>query len=335
MQEGFSPEGYNMQTVSNSITDTQMKEDLDQVRTVIDNLLNDTPAMIHDMISSLLSRNGKMLRPMMLVLAGRYGDFEAEKIYSLAAAVELLHNATLVHDDIIDDAALRRGGPAIHTIHGSKLAILAGDYLFSTCFVVAANHTKTEHHNSLAKAVARICEGEIIQDTGKFLFDPSLRNYRRRIASKTAVLFALSLYLGAKESNCSETVCSLFIRIGYCLGMAFQIIDDILDFTGNPEKTGKPSLGHDLSEGIYTLPLILALKDGDTQLEKIIPRHKLTRRNRKKIVGIVNASRGMEEARATAALYTERATREIERLEDGFTKDELLKLTTKLLSREY
>ncbi|MBI9105388.1 MAG: polyprenyl synthetase family protein [Spirochaetales bacterium] len=312
-----------------------MTEDLKQVRTVIDDLIKDTPDMIHDMISNLLSCSGKMLRPMMVVLAGRYGDFEAEKIYSLAAAVELLHNATLVHDDIIDDAALRRGLPAIHTIHGSKLAILVGDYLFSTCFVLAAKNSKIQHYDSLAQAVARICEGEILQDTGKFVFDPSVRNYKRRIASKTAVLFSLSLYLGAKESGCSETVCSVFIRIGYNVGMAFQIIDDILDFTGDPKKIGKPAFGHDLSEGIYTLPLILALKDGDAQLEKMMRRQSLSRRRRKKIVGIVSISRGMEDARGAAALYSERALREIGRLDDGYTKDQLLSLTSRLVSREY
>jgi len=327
--------GKLMQAVSSSIADAQMAEDLNQVRKVVDDLINDTPAIIHDMINNIMSGKGKMLRPMMVVLAGRYGEFEADKIYSLAAAVELLHNATLVHDDIIDDAALRRGKPAIHTLHGSKLAILVGDYLFSTCFVVAANNSKIEHYDSLAKAVARICEGEILQDTGKFLFDPSIRNYKRRIASKTAVLFSLSLYLGAKESGCSETVCSIFIRIGYSVGMAFQIIDDILDFTGNPKKTGKPSFGHDLSEGIYTLPMILALKEGDVQLQNLMNKGILTRRRRRKIVALVSGSGGMEAARATAAQYTRRAIREIEKLNDGYSKEQLLSLTERLLSREY
>jgi heptaprenyl diphosphate synthase len=324
-----------MQAVTNSITDKLMNEDLNQVKNVIDELINDTPVLIKEMISNLLSGNGKMLRPMMVVLAGRYGEFDEKRIYSLAAAVELLHNATLVHDDIIDDAVLRRGKPAIHTIHGSKLAILVGDYLFSTCFVVAANNSNIEHYDSLAKAVARICEGEILQDSRKFVFDPSIRNYKRRIASKTAVLFSLSLYLGAKESGCSESVCSVFVRTGYDIGMAFQIIDDILDFTGNTAKIGKPSSGHDLSEGIYTLPLIYELKRGDDCLEKLLLGRRLTKKSRRKIVEIVKNSKGMKDAREMAALYTDRALREIARLDDGYTKNQLLNLTSKLLDREY
>ncbi len=324
-----------MQAVTSSVTDNRMAEDLKQVRNVIDELINDTPDLIKKMISDLMSGNGKMLRPMMVILGGRYGVFDEKKIYSLAAAVELLHNGTLVHDDIIDDAALRRGKPTIHTIHGAKLSILVGDYLFSTCFVVAADNSNIEHYDSLAKAVARICEGEILQDSGKFIFDPSIRNYKRRIASKTAVLFALSLYLGAKESGCSESVCSVFVRMGYDIGMAFQIIDDILDFTGNTAKIGKPSSGHDLSEGIYTLPLIYELQRGNENLDKLISGRRMTRRSRKRIVEIVKDSDGMRDARKTAALYTERALREIGRLDEGYTKEQLLSLTSKLLDREY
>lgn len=324
-----------MQAVTSSIADGRMSEDLNQVRNVIDELINDTPDLIRKMISDLMSGSGKMLRPMMVILGGRYGNFDEKRIFSLAAAVELLHNGTLVHDDIIDDASLRRGRPTIHTIHGSKMSILVGDYLFSTCFVVAANNSNIQHYDSLAKAVARICEGEILQDSKKFVFDPSIRNYKRRIASKTAVLFSLSLYLGAKESGCSESICSVFVRIGYDIGMAFQIIDDILDFTANTATVGKPSSGHDLSEGIYTLPVIYELKSGNEELSKLISGRKLTRGRRKKIVRIVKDSDGMKETRRTAALYTERALREIERLDDGYTKEQLICLTSKLLDREY
>ena len=317
------------------MTDNLLAADMAEVRKVIDELIDDTPDLVREMLSQLMSGRGKMLRPMMVVLAGRYGDFSGEKIYSLAAAVELLHNATLVHDDIIDDAATRRGNPALHTLHGSKLAVLAGDYLFSACFVVAANNSKLDHYDSLAKAVARICEGEILQDSGKFLFDLSLRNYKRKIASKTAVLFALSFYLGAKESGCAEETCSIFIRIGYDLGMAFQIIDDILDFNTDAEVFGKPSKGHDISEGIYTLPLILELKEGNRDLEKLLAKRRPGRLNRRKIVSMVNGSVGMRKARAEAALYTERALREIDRLDEGYTRDQLKVLTRKLLDRNY
>ena len=317
------------------MTDSIMKADLAGVEKVIAELISDTPDLIRQMLDHLLGVRGKMLRPMMLILAGRYGEFDPERHYALAASVEMLHNATLVHDDIIDDAPTRRGIPALHTLHGSKLSILVGDYLFSTCFVLAANNSNIGHYDSLAKAVARICEGEILQDTGKFIFDSSIRNYRRKIASKTAVLFALSLYLGAKEARCSDDVCSIFVRIGYDIGMAFQIIDDILDFNSDSGTIGKPSKGHDVAEGIYTLPLTMALKEDLPELERLISKSRISRRTRRRIVDIVNNSQGINRARAEAELYTDRALREISRLEDGYTKEQLILLTRRLLGRKY
>ena len=317
------------------ILDPVLKSDIAEVRRLIENLVDSSPPLIKKIISGLLGGDGKMLRPMFVIIAGRYGSFEGERIYPLAAAVELLHNATLVHDDIIDDSELRRGSPSVHRMHGSKLAVLAGDYLFSSCFVVASDYSRMEYRDRLAHIVARICEGEIIQDSLKYSLDMSIRNYKRRIAGKTALLFAMSLYIGAREAECTEEDSMLFIRIGYNIGMAFQIIDDILDLTGKTDRTGKASLANDIREGVFNLPVIYAVKKGSPVIRKLLEKPPYSPRKLKNITRLINESGAVEQSRAEAEQYSQRALREINRLAPGFTRDQLIILTEKLLGRDY
>ena len=312
----------------------QLMEDLDEVRSILDSITGEAPGIIRKEIRKLVSENGKMLRPSFTILAGRYGNFKGDRIYRLAAAVELLHNATLIHDDIIDEAKIRRGNPAIHTIHGNKLAILAGDYLFSNSFIIASENSQSQQYNKIARAISGICEGEILQDAAVFSMKTSVREYKRRIASKTAILFSLSLYLGAEESGCSAEDCSTFTKIGYNIGMAFQIIDDILDITGSQKVIGKPA-GNDIKEGIFTLPIILALLDDDGQLRKLLRRYPYSSNSLKKILSMVYATNGIERSRRIAESYTARAVKEIDRLDDGYTKSQLSAITEKLLTRDY
>ena len=283
----------------------------------------------------MILSSGKMLRPSLVILAGRYGRWEPGKILPLAAAVEMLHNATLVHDDIIDQASTRRGRPALHEEMGSSTAVLVGDYLLSCCFTLTAGSTSADNGIHLSRAVARICEGEINQNAGRFVPDFSIRNYRRRIVGKTAALFSLSLLAGAREAGCSEADCSLFLRIGYDLGMAFQIIDDILDYSGDDREVGKP-LGKDLREGIYTLPLLLALKDDAGaqsgkdgpkgragNLEALVTSPPYDEKATGEILRLTRERGGVEAARKEAWNYTLRAEREIARLSPGYTRDML------------
>jgi heptaprenyl diphosphate synthase len=145
----------------------------------------------------------------------------------------------------------------------------------------------------------------------------------------------MSLYLGAKESGCSDEDCSLFVRIGYNLGMAFQIIDDILDFKGQPEKTGKPSYGHDIKEGVFTLPVILSLQKDNEKLRKLLTKRPYSERSIKKIITLIEESDSVNEAAEEASRYTDRALRELERLQAGYTRDQLFLLTKNLLKRDY
>jgi heptaprenyl diphosphate synthase len=246
----------------------------------------------------------------------------------------MLHMATLVHDDIIDNAPMRRGVATLHVLQGPRRAVLVGDWLFASCFSLIADLARVDNAQALSRLVARICGSEISQSADRFDMQPSIRRYLRRIAGKTAALFSLSFYVGAHESGCSADVCGIFRRLGYCLGMGFQIIDDILDFERAGAETGKPT-GSDLSQGIFTLPTIIALRRDNSKLAAALARRPRGRRALARAARLIEEGGGFEGARLRAARYTERSLREIRRLPPNGSIDTLVRVTEKLLHRRY
>ncbi len=286
-----------------------------------------------DAVEALVEANGKMLRPALLLIAGDFGR-RPEALVPLAAAVELLHVATLIHDDVIDEADERRGVPTLHARFGTKEAVLAGDWLFSRCFRLASEASSPENARILARLVGAICSAEIHQDMEKNVWSPSVRNYLRKIAGKTALLFTLALQAGARESRATPRITATLSRIGYDLGMAFQIMDDILDYESSAGAMRKP-VGKDLREGLCTLPLILALRGDGRELAPLLAARPMGDDAAERILSLVRSSGALDEARAYALRYTERALREIRRLPKGQPRDALDTLVKKLLSREY
>jgi heptaprenyl diphosphate synthase len=285
-------------------------------------------------VRQLLESSGKMLRPAFVILASKFGEPDREKIIRIGAAIEMLHMATLVHDDIIDGAATRRGIATLHAVRGSRGAVLVGDWLFVSCFSLVADLAKSENARALSQLVARICGSEIAQSADRYVVHTSVRRYLRRIAGKTAALFALSFHVGAQEGGCPAPTCSVLRRLGYCLGMGFQIIDDILDFGHVGAETGKPT-GSDLSQGIYTLPAILGLRRDDGKLSRSLARRPGGRRAISRMARLIEDRGGIDGARAFARAYTERALREIERLPSNASKDVLVDVAERLLRRTY
>lgn len=328
----------------------EVGHDLSRVAEVLAESVEGAAPRLRDALRDLVGRRGKMLRPAFAVLAARmrrdggrgifrgreraFGPREElpEKIYRIAAAIEVLHLATLVHDDIVDDAAERRGGTALHRLYGSRDAALMGDYLFSTCFSLIAGYGTMENARVIASGVSRICEAEIVEadasDPGKV----SLRGYLRRIAGKTALLFALSFHVGASEHEVAAEDVRRLRRMGYNIGMGFQIIDDILDLTGDPNRLGKPA-GNDLRQGIITAPVILALReDPDEKLWWMLSAESP---DVDAVVAAVDARGGFARARALARSYTERALREASHLPEGEVRDTLVATARRLLERDY
>lgn len=239
----------------------QVREDLEKVGRILQGLRGRIPRPLGERLEGplerLLKRPGKGLRPVLLLQAARYGQLE-DRHYTLAAGLELLHLATLVHDDIVDASPLRRGEVSFHARHGTAQGVLYGDLLFSLCFDLVSEGTSPETSRKLARLVTFMAGAEIIQDQDRFSLPVSRRHILKRMAGKTAVLFSLAMAAGAQEAGVTGRNLETFRRLGYHLGLVFQLQDDILDFTGPEDLLGKPMLS-DLLQGHFTLPVHLAL----------------------------------------------------------------------------
>ncbi len=307
---------------------------LEDVRTVIRAQAETDNGEVRSSVRLLLESSGKMLRPAFVIIASRFGQPDQDRVTRMAAAVEMLHMATLAHDDIIDGALVRRGVPTLHAARGQRAAVLVGDWLFARCFSLVADFASAENSAALARIVSHICAGEVSQSAERFQVHTSIRRYLRRIAGKTAALFALSFHVGAHESGCPPEVCTRLRRVGYCLGMGFQIIDDVLDFEEAGKETGKPT-GGDLSQGVYTLPTILALRTDDGALARALTRRPRSRGRLARTGELIADRGGLREARAFAERYTERARRETSALPDMEARRVLAAVTEKLIRRTY
>lgn len=291
--------------------------------------------IIEKSILELLNSGGKMLRPAFTVIASKFGEYNEERVIALASVIEMFHMATLVHDDVIDDAELRRGKETVQAKYGKNYAVYIGDYLFCLCFRILATTSSIERGVDVdTKVMSRICMGEVEQLNSRFNKDVSIKDYLKRISGKTAELFSLSLYIGAAESSCDKKTCRLFWEIGHNIGMAFQIIDDILDYVGTDEEIGKKS-GNDIKDGIYTLPLLLAMKNNKEVFDKILKEDSYTDEEVRNIIEKVKENNGIEESIKLAEKYSEKAFKYINKLPDNEYKDTLLEVTKKLLKRKY
>jgi len=311
---------------------------LDKVEAVLAATLNDPSFPLAKATSTLVLSGGKMLRPAFVIIGSGFGSKgrgqnRENRIHHIAAAIELIHAASLVHDDIIDDAAFRRGVPTLHTEFNVTNAILAGDWLFSRSFRLVADYADSRSAKILARFVGGICAAEIGQDLGKFSFSISKRSYLRTIAGKTAALFSLSLHVGASEAKADPFVVQALRRAGYDIGMAFQIIDDILDYESDDKTLRKP-VGNDIREGLCTLPLILALRKDEAALRPLL-KAPMDDNKVSEILRLVVATGALDGAREIARHFSSRAKTEIARLPDCPAKAELLNITETLLQRRY
>ncbi len=213
---------------------------------------------VNQLVGHLERYRGKMLRPMMVLLAGRVAAPDAplrEEHRVIATVVELIHMASLVHDDILDEAELRRRGRTINMLRGNETAVMLGDYLFSHAYHLCSSLDSQAAARLIARAANTVCEGELIQLANRDNWSLDEQTYMQIIHRKTASLVGVSCQLGAMLSGAPRGLCEALRCYGELIGMAFQIVDDVLDLTGDAEVVGK-SLGKDLEKGKLTLPLI-------------------------------------------------------------------------------
>ena len=310
-----------------------MPEALKKVSDIIHNSIVSQNPIINEGLSTLVNEGGKLLRPGMLIIAGRFGKLQ-EKHYKLAAALEMLHMATLIHDDVIDDSPLRRGLPSLHTRYGKKDAVLIGDFLLSRCFLLAAEYTSPQNAVNLARLISIICMMEIEQNNDRFKNNTSTRSYLRKITGKSALLFSSACFAGAHEAKLGWKLSEKLRRIGHNIGIAFQIIDDTLDYSGNPDLVRK-SLGNDINAGLITMPVLCALRlDTSGLLKNIFSRDTFSAEDARVIFSHVRDCGGVERAAKEAGNYTNRALKDIADLPPGENRDMLENLTRRLLIRQ-
>ena len=311
-----------------------LSQQLNQVEAVINQHIRIKNKKIETQIKRVAENNGKMLRPVYALLCSQIGpDYDEEKAIAIAAALETLHMATLVHDDVIDEANLRRGQETLHTKKDNRYAIYAGDYLFSICFSILANHTDSVSILAYnARSMEKVLIGELDQLESRFSSPKSVRRYLSRISGKTAQLFALSCYTGAVESNASKQQARLAYNAGHYIGMAFQIIDDILDYQADDHTIGKPVMA-DAKNGIYTLPLIYAYEQHATKIDALLTKPTLTGEDLHQLQALIDQADGLDKAMALAERYTKKALLTLAKLPNGDYRAILITITKKMLTR--
>ena len=280
-------------------------------------VVSDFP-LVEEVNEYLLLMRGKMFRPTLLLLTNEVGDRRSDHAVTLAAVVELVHMATLVHDDAVDHSVLRRGLPTVNALWSHQMAIIMGDYLYSRSVSELAKVGNLEAVVVMADAANEMSMGEMRQLTSHDALDFSEEDYYRLIASKTASLMAAACELGALVG--AEENRAAMASFGHNLGMAFQIADDLLDYTGSEHVTGKPS-GHDLRERKVTLPLVGALehasRDELSQIRRFFTLVDPSDDDILRIVEIVGERGGLDYAHARAMEFAERAEESLESVGDG------------------
>jgi heptaprenyl diphosphate synthase len=277
-------------------------------------------------MSDLFDAGGKRIRPALVLLCARCGAYDAGRVLPAAMAVEVTHAATLVHDDVIDRSATRRGRPTIAARLGDEPAIVIGDFYFAKAYEYAARTGSAEVVVILAEAVMKICAGEVGQQAVRYRYSTSVDEYMRRIEAKTATLIAASCDVGALLGGVSESERAALRAYGLSLGLAFQIADDVLDYTGTEGEVGKP-IGHDVLEGFATLPLMFSSVHVDDN-------RRLSAAEAKRIVSAVRDTHGPRDALEQAKQHARDARAQLQKLTPGEPVDALAALTEYVVTRK-
>jgi octaprenyl-diphosphate synthase len=292
----------------------------DEIRRIV---LSDLQ-MIEEVNDHLLFMQGKLFRPTLLLLSSRVGGAPSEEALTLAAVVELVHLATLVHDDAVDHSVLRRGLPTVNALWTHQVAVIMGDYLYSRGVTELARLGNLDALAVLAQAANEMSVGEMRQLTSYDALDFTEDDYYRLIAAKTASLMSAACEMGSLAGTSDHR--EALARFGHNLGMAFQIADDLLDYTGTEAVTGKPT-GHDLRERKVTLPLVGAMSAAneaeEAEIRSFFTRVEPTDEEIARIVQIVAERGGLDYARHRARHYADLAEEALAGLESGPATDAL------------
>jgi len=291
---------------------------------------------ITDVGEHLLNAGGKRIRPALLLLTAKMLGEVSHSTIRLAAVVELIHNATLVHDDIIDGADTRRGRPSVHAQWGNSMTVLAGDWLYMQSFEVALREKNLDVLSTLIEITQQMVEGEMIQLTLIGKADAGADQLLDIVKRKTAFLFSGCMKLPAIAAGLAPKTADCLASIGMNLGMAFQLVDDLLDLTSTREALGKP-VASDLQEGKLTVPVSFAMRNGDAhakfKVETVLSERAFRSVNRSEILAVVEQCDGLGKTRTMAEDYVRQATQALAKFPQSPYRDAIIAIPDFILNR--
>jgi heptaprenyl diphosphate synthase len=300
--------------------------DLASLEALLRKSIDQDPPEVGSPMGDLFEAGGKRIRPALVLLSAKCGTYDTRRLFPAAMAVEVTHAATLVHDDVIDRSATRRGRPTVAAKLGDEPAIVVGDFYFAKAYELAAQTDSPEVVAVLARAVKSICVGEVRQQSIRYRYGTDVDEYMERISAKTGVLLGACCEIGALLSGLDGDKREALVAYGLNLGLAFQIADDVLDYLGTEGEVGKP-IGHDIREGFATLPFMLAeiqIEDG----------RRLDEAEARRVAEEVRARRGADAALEQARNFARLAREKLTSLPECEATSTLASLTEYVVSRK-
>jgi len=318
---------------------TGIQPDLDQVDITFEERATSGLEILNSASMHALGSPGKRLRTALTLLSGKMKTYRFDKLLPLSVAFEMVHLATLIHDDIVDNAKTRRGNPTVNALWGDNIAILLGDYYFAKTAGLIADINDNRIDHLFSDTVATVCEGTILEIMTAGRIDLTLETYFEKISHKTACLISACCKGGAIVSQASDEEITLLNEYGQNLGIAFQIIDDVLDYTQDQSTIGKPA-GNDLRQGMVTLPLIYALQEQPhngryQQVHGLINGSSHKDEDILSVVKWVTQSQGIEQAMADAHTYGNKARAALYHFPPSPGRDVLDELINFVVSRQH
>jgi geranylgeranyl pyrophosphate synthase len=320
--------------------------DLSRTDKLFEEVLSTDNTFVFDMVKYLGQNLGKRVRSALTMLSYRAclggkvdeNDKRYREALITAEAVELIHNATLVHDDVIDDSPVRRGQKTLNYVWGNEITVLMGDFIFARVFGLLARHVEARVIQTISIATDRLCEGEIQEVRNRFLVTQNEADYFDTIEKKTAALMAVACQSAAMTAGSDDARIDALNRYGLKIGIAFQLVDDLLDLTASPEKLGKPN-GHDLREGKLTLPVLHALsvcgKLERSRMQEILLKNEISDQDLSLVFSFIRENKGLDYTRAKCVELVEGAKAELKELPESPAKDSLLALADYIIQRDY
>jgi len=314
-----------------------IEKDLSKLELSIDELISTRVDYIKEIVTYIIGSGGKRVRPVLVMLCSKLCGYRGKKHIPYAAIIEFIHTATLLHDDVVDNAKTRRGLSTVNTVWGNEPSVLVGDFLYSRSFELMSREGNNEILKTISQVTTALSEGEILEIVKTADMKTTEEDYYEIIGNKTAVLFGAACEIGAILGKCPSNKRRALKNFGYNLGIAFQLMDDVLDYTSYNDVLGK-HVGTDLKEGKVTLPLIYVLKNANERekayLEKAITKERITRRDFDRVRNIIEKNGGISYTIRATESSLEKAKRYLDAFGPSRYKNALLELADYMLKRE-